>query len=154
MKQVAFGAIEDLQNLSNPNGEDGRVSKPKDRSVPAEYQGRIRPVKERTPATPSLPKLGFNRNVEKPSFIKGDINIDPEKCQGFFSRGSITFEPATVAGEPSRVSIEYDEEMSKYLHKIMRKKSRLNERFIYLRNPLIITDENVRYVQMRKDISF
>ena len=77
---------------------------------------------------------------QRPSFIKGDIDIDPEKCQGFFSRGSITFKASTKPGEPSRLSIEYDEEMSKLIKSIVRKKSRCS--FISLRSSVGIAEEN------------
>ena len=77
---------------------------------------------------------------EKPAFIKGDIDIDPEKCQGFFSRGSITFKASTTPGEPSKLSIEYDEEMSKLIKKIVTKKSRYS--FIFLKRSVGITEEH------------
>ena len=77
---------------------------------------------------------------QRPSFIRGDINIDPKKCQGFFSRGSITFTASSRPGEPSRVSIEYDEEMRKLIKSIVRKKSRYN--FIFLRRSVGIAEEH------------
>ena len=80
---------------------------------------------------------------QKPSFIKGDIDIDPKKCQGFFSRGSITYKASKVPGEPSRLSVEYDEEMSKLIQKIVKKKSKFD--FVCLKRSVGFAEEHVRY---------
>ena len=85
-------------------------------------------------------KKASSMPFQRPSFIKGDIDIDPEKCQGFFSRGSITFTASTKPGEPSRLSIEYDEEMSKLINSIVRKKS--GHSFISLQRSVGISEEN------------
>lgn len=84
---------------------------------------------------------GSRTASQRPSFIKGDIDIDPEKCQGFFSHGSITFKASTRPGEPSKLSIEYDEEMSRLLQKIVKKKSRFN--LICLKRSVGIADEHL-----------
>ena len=73
--------------------------------------------------SPSWSTLHSSRPAEHPSFIKGDINIDPEKCRGFYSRGSITFVASTIDGEPSRINIEYDPEMSRQIRRIFRGRS-------------------------------
>ncbi len=56
----------------------------------------------------------------QPSFIRGDIEIDPEKCKGFFSRGSITYRASTGEGEPNKITLKLDEEMSRRIRGIIR----------------------------------
>eukprot|EP00794_Sanderia_malayensis_P017738 gene17738-19511_t len=84
--------------------------------------------------------------LKRPSFIKGDIDIDPEKCQGFYSRGSITFVASTGPGQPSRVNLELDKEMSRRIRSIIRNSSHQPNTDVLQRFCITINEENLRSV--------